>query len=88
MGEDGKTAYERTKGKAATVLGIEFGEKISWKRKAGQKMDKISSRWDFRGGSAQEWRILGGGQRQDPQSKISEEDCRTGSLDSRQCGVG
>ncbi len=25
VGRDGKTAYERTKGKAATVLGIEFG---------------------------------------------------------------
>ena len=28
VGKDGKTACERTKGKAATVLGIEFGEKL------------------------------------------------------------
>ena len=47
VGKDGKTAYERTKGKAATVLGIEFGEKLVWKKKAGQKMDKINSRWEF-----------------------------------------
>ena len=43
VGKDGKTAYERTKGKAATVLGIEFGEKLVLRKKAGQKMNKINS---------------------------------------------
>ena len=47
VGKDGKTPYERTKGKAATVLGVEFGEKLLWKKRAGQKMDKISSRWSY-----------------------------------------
>ena len=47
VGKDGKTAYERTKGKAATVLGIEFGEKLVWRKKAGQKMNKINSKWDY-----------------------------------------
>ena len=28
VGKDGKTAYERVKGKTAKVLGVEFGEKI------------------------------------------------------------
>jgi hypothetical protein len=38
--------YERTKGKSATVLGIEFGEKLLW-RKREAKMDKISSKWEY-----------------------------------------
>ena len=31
VGKDGKTAYERAKGKKATVVGIEFGEKVLWR---------------------------------------------------------
>ena len=57
-GNDGKTAYERVKGKSATVLGIEFGEKLLWKKKAQSKMDKISSRWgvrDLRWSASPEW---------------------------------
>jgi hypothetical protein len=46
VGKDGKTAHERVKGKTASVLGLEFGEKLLWKRKPTDKMDKISSRWD------------------------------------------
>ena len=30
------------------MLGIEFGEKLLWKNKAQPKMDKISSRWEYR----------------------------------------
>ena len=33
VGKDGKTAYERNKGKKATVLGLEFGEKVLFKGK-------------------------------------------------------
>ena len=47
VGKDGKTSYERTKGKKATVLGVEFGEKLFWKKKAGQKMEKINARWEY-----------------------------------------
>jgi len=32
---DGRTAYERNKGKKATVLGLEFGEKVLWKHDGG-----------------------------------------------------
>ena len=28
VGKDGKTAYERVKGKVASILGLEFGEKV------------------------------------------------------------
>ena len=28
VGKDGKTAYERTKGKRSQVLGVQFGEKV------------------------------------------------------------
>ena len=47
VGKDGKTAYERTKGKKPTVLGIEFGEKVLYKIKPSQKMEKINARWDY-----------------------------------------
>ena len=33
LGKDEKTASEGVKGKSATVLGIEFGEKLLWKKK-------------------------------------------------------
>ena len=47
VGRDGKTAYERMKGKKATVLGIEFGEKLFYKVKPKDKNEKINSRLDF-----------------------------------------
>lgn len=45
VGKDGKTAYERVKGKAGTVVGLEFGEKVLWKKKKGDKQAKLRSRW-------------------------------------------
>ena len=47
VGKDGKTAYERSRGKKATVLGIEFGEKLLWKKKQKDKMEKINTRWEY-----------------------------------------
>ena len=48
IGKDGKTAYERIKGKKPTVLGIEFGEKLMYKVKpSGSKLEKINARWEF-----------------------------------------
>ncbi len=46
VGKDGKTAYERSKGKMATVFGIEFGEKLLYKVKVTDKMAKIEARWE------------------------------------------
>ena len=46
QGEDGKVPYERIKGKKPTVLGIEFGEKLLFKKKKGLKMEKPSPRWE------------------------------------------
>lgn len=46
VASDGKTAYERNKGKPTEVLGLEFGEKVLWKfRGKGNKMEKINARW-------------------------------------------
>ena len=43
---DGRTAYERSKGKKATVQGLEFGEKVMWKHNGSNaKMEKINARW-------------------------------------------
>ena len=47
VGKDGKTAYERGKGKKATVLGMEFGEKVLYKVKREAKQAKIRSRWEY-----------------------------------------
>ena len=48
IGKDGKTVYERIKGKKPTVLGIEFGEKLMYKVKpSGSKLEKINARWEF-----------------------------------------
>ena len=46
VGLDGKTSYERCEGKKATVLGIEFGEKLPCKVKPQVKQEKINSRWE------------------------------------------
>jgi hypothetical protein len=37
LGKDGKTAIERSRGKSASVLGIEFGEKLMFKKKCKTK---------------------------------------------------
>ena len=46
VGKDGKTAYERCKGKKAKVLGLEFGEKLlfKWRPDKG-KLQKMNPRW-------------------------------------------
>ena len=46
VSKDGKTAYERCKGKQAKVLGLEFAEKVLWKfRQHGAHMEKLNGRW-------------------------------------------
>ena len=47
VGKDGKTAYERVRGKKATVVGLEFGEKVLWRKKRANKMAKLRSRWAY-----------------------------------------
>ena len=50
MSSDGKTSYERVKGKPAQVIGVEFGEKVLWKFPAhglDRKMQKINVRWGY-----------------------------------------
>jgi hypothetical protein len=46
VGKDGKTAFEKSRGKAASVLGMEFGEKLMYKVKHTDKNAKIEARWD------------------------------------------
>ena len=36
VARDGKTPYERLKGKKAEVMGLEFGEKVMWKHPPGR----------------------------------------------------
>ena len=47
VGHDGKTSYERCKGKRAKVLGLEFGESVWWKRRSeGGGLGKLVARWE------------------------------------------
>jgi len=47
IGHDGKTAYERLKGKKANHHGFEFGEKVLWRRKAaGGALGKLTCLWE------------------------------------------
>ena len=47
VGADGKTAYERLKGKPAHLSGLEFGEKLLWKSSvpARERRNKMDSDW-------------------------------------------
>ena len=47
VGKDGKTAYERCRGKRATVLAIEFGEKLLWKVRHKNSLEKLNPRWEY-----------------------------------------
>jgi hypothetical protein len=46
VGKDGKTAWERSRGKSGNVMGIEFGEKVMYKKKKRDKSAKIDARWE------------------------------------------
>ena len=47
VGVDGRTAYERNKGKKATTLGIGIGEAVLWRRKkVGGALGKLTSLWE------------------------------------------
>ena len=47
VGRDGRTAYERCKGKPARTSGIEFGELILWRKKReGSHLGKLTSLWN------------------------------------------
>ena len=45
-GEDGLTAYERIKGKKHMCPSIEFGERILFRKHAGNLQEKINSRFE------------------------------------------
>ena len=48
VGKDGKTSYERCRGKRAKVLGFEFGERVLWKkRQPGSSMQKMNEQWEY-----------------------------------------
>ena len=47
VAKDGKTAYERLRGKRSRLFGTEFGERIQWRRAIkGSRRDKLDSVWD------------------------------------------
>ena len=47
VGKDGKTAYERIKGKRCKTAGMEFGEGVLWKRRRdGGPLGKLTCMWE------------------------------------------
>ena len=47
VGHDGRTAYERTRGKQSKLLGFEFAEKVLFRRAPiGQRLAKLESLWE------------------------------------------
>ena len=47
VGRDGRTAYERIKGKKAKLHGMEFAEGVLWKRRReGGPLGKLTSMWE------------------------------------------
>ncbi len=47
VGRDGKTSYERFRGKKSKLLGLEFGEQLSFRRtRAPGKLAKLDSVWE------------------------------------------
>jgi hypothetical protein len=48
VSRDGRTAYERSKGKKSRLAGLEFGEQVMWRRKpVGNNLAKLSVMWDL-----------------------------------------
>ena len=47
VASDGKTPYERVKGKRSEVMGLEFCEKVLWKYHPGKRMAKFDARWGY-----------------------------------------
>ena len=47
VARDGRTPYERVKGKKSEVMGLEFGEKVMWKHPPGKVMEKLNARWGY-----------------------------------------
>ena len=46
VGRDGKTPHERLRGKASRLIGLEFGEKVNFRRTAiGGRLAKLDSLW-------------------------------------------
>ncbi len=46
VGKDGRTAFERCKGKKAKTMGLEFGEAVLWKRRpGGGHLGKLMCLW-------------------------------------------
>ena len=49
VGADGKTVYDRCKGKVARLPGMEFGEGVMWKRRRkrrqGGPLGRLSCMW-------------------------------------------
>ena len=46
IGKDGKTAWERSRGKKGVVLAVEFGEKVLWKVRTSGRLAKMSPKWE------------------------------------------
>ena len=58
VGADGKSAYERSRGKVSKLTGVEFGEGVLWKRRrwAARKVDVHVGRRNIPWSEREHWR--------------------------------
>ena len=47
VASDGKTPYERVKGKRSEVMGLELCEMVLWEYHPGKRMAKFDARWGY-----------------------------------------
>ena len=79
VGEDGKVAHDRAKGKKPIVLGLDFATELLYKVKPTARLEKRNSRWEFGifvGGKEEEWGGMDCSQRQDFKCQVCKEDTR------------
>ena len=78
VGNDGKTAYERIKGKKAKVMGVAFGEKVLWKRRLARGgLGKLCNLWEdaiFLGAKGTTGEFIVGDEKGIHRTRISRED--------------
>ena len=91
VGHDGKTPYERVKGRKSNMFGFESGERVLFRRVPVSaklaKLDSLLEHWSFRRVPLHDWRVHGGHSRGSVEDSNSPQTARRREMASRRCGV-
>ena len=90
MGQDGKTPYERFKGRNSNIFGFEFGGRVLFRRVLVSsklaKLDSLLEHWSFRRVPLHDWGAHGGHSRGSMEESNSPQTARRRARASRRCG--